>query len=222
MFFESLQIMYVLFAFIPSIGADFQIYFKSFRYLSFASRDFIYELKRFILRDITEISKEDYKELLLSFPDIVIVLTIFSVLMIMQIKWRLCFISNIRFGSFILTWIFLSFQFLSLSLFNNIIQFYKIHDILGIISIIASIIIWVLITLYTYWWIVNRQIKCYLWSRLNIFERLKSYSIFEEIKSDNFWIFFISNQSRRLVILIFIFIGVKGYILFLYIGKHFK
>ena len=178
MLFESLQIMYILFAFLPSIGTDFQTYFKSFQYLSFGVRDIFLWIKRLLIGEKTEISKEDYNELVFSFPDITIVLLVSLIIMIIQIKWRRWFISSIRISSFILTWIFLSFQFLSLSIFSNIRLFYKIHDMLGSISIISSIIIGILIAMYTYWWIINRQSNCCIWSMLEIFERLKNIPIF--------------------------------------------
>ena len=222
MLFESLQIMYILFAFLPSIGTDFQTYFKSFQYLSFGGRDIFLWIKRLLIGEQTEISKENYNELVFSFPDITIILLASLTIMIIQFKWRRWAINNIRISSFIKTWIFLCLQFLSLSIFNNILLFHKIHDMLGAISILSSIIIGILIAMYIYWWIINRQSNCYICSKLEFFEWLKNIPIFEEIKSENFRIFLISNQIRRLVILVFIQIGIEGYLLFVYIGKQLK
>ena len=147
-FFETMQIMYALFAFLPSIEVSLQSYFKSYQYLSFGGRDFIYTFERIIFGKYIDLNKEDYNKLIYSFPDVPIVLIIFILMIVMQIKWRLLTMPNIRVKQFIMVWLFLSFQFLVLSAINNLILFYKFKDIFDILSILFSLFILLSIILF--------------------------------------------------------------------------
>ena len=211
--------MYALFAFLPSIGEDFNIYFKSFQYLSFGWRDFVYTLNRLIFNKFTDLNKEDYSTLLYAFPDTFLFLLILIIMVMLQSKWKFC--SNLcdRICFFILKWIELSFQFLGLSILNNLFLFYKINSIYDLISIALWIILLTSIILYMHWWVINFNRKWWLCSKFIFYEYLKRFTVFNDLNEESLLIFFYTRKIRKIIILIFILIGIRGYILFAYIGK---
>ena len=74
-----MQIMYAIFAFLPSIGDDFQIYFKNYMFLSFGARDVWFFIKEIMFQNYYILTLENYNKVIYSFPEAAILIIIFAV-----------------------------------------------------------------------------------------------------------------------------------------------
>ena len=220
-FFESMQILYALFSFLPSIGQDFKIYLESFQYLSFGWRDVVYTLNRLMLDKYTDLNKEDYSTFLYAFPETILFLLVLVVMFMLQSKWKLWSNLCYKICSFILQWIRLSFLFLGLSILSNLFLFYKINSIYESISIALWIILLTSIMLYMHWWIITFNKKWWLCSKFMFYEYLKRFTVFNDLNEESLLTFFYTRKLRKIIILAFILIVIKGYLLFVYIGKFY-
>ena len=219
-FLEDIQIMYALFALLPSIGNDFRIYFESYVFMTFGVRDFIYGFQRAILFNFNHVSLEDYSKLIYAFPEVIFVLITFIILAILRNKWILI-ILKIYIIKFIMISTFLKLQFLYLTIFFNILKLLEAESLslLDAISIIFCILFLLVMVWWVYCWVIHKQIKWYFCTNFVIFEEVKLLSIISDPKQKNYIKFTIVNQARKLVIWVLLIIGVKGFFVYVYIGN---
>ena len=166
-----------------------------------------------------DLNKEDYSTLFYAFPDTILFLLMLIIMFILRSKWKFCINLCDKMCSFIIKWIELSFQFLGLSMLSNLFLFYKINSIYDLISIGLWIILLTSIILYMHWWIINFNKKWWLCSNIIFCKYLKKLTAFNDLNEESVLIFFYTRKLRKIIILIFIIIGIRGYLLFIYIGK---
>ena len=220
MFLQSTQIMYALFAFLPSIGAEFQIYFKNYMFLSFGARDFWIFIKILIFESYDSRAIDDYDKVIYSFPEVIFIIILFIILNSRQNKWSFESKWKWRIKSLFFVWAFLIYQFLSISIFKNLITSFSFSSLTDTLSVLLSVILLIWGILFVHCWIFNHKSKWFLWQRLIVFQRIRiSMSTFIEIKQEYFTKFFLANLAKRLLICAFLIINVNGYMLFVYIGK---
>ena len=214
--------MYVMFAFFPSISPSFKIYFENYNYLSFSVRDIIKSFQKLIDRSYSTNNIKNYSKVLNIFPEAVVFLIIFLLVVLLLMKKKhICLFKIWRKSSLFSVWLFLIIKFLSLSIILNLWTFYEAKSLFDAASIICSIILWIWITLYYYWWILNYKREWMLWKRYALFSRLNiNFTIFDDVKSENYYKFILANQLMKAIVLIFLIIWINGYLAFLYIGKQ--
>ena len=212
--------MYALFAFLPSIGVDFRIYFESYVFMTFGARDFIYGFQRAIFFNFNHVSLEDYSKLIYAFPEVIFGLIAFIIMAILRNKW-MHIISKFSIIKLIMISTFLRLQFLYLTIFFNILKLFEAEslNLLDAISIIFWILFLLLMVWWMYCWIIHKQAKWYFCTNFVIFEEVKLLSIISDPKQKNYIKFTIVNQARKLIIWVLLIIGVKGSFFYVYIGN---
>ena len=169
-FIEGMQIMYIMFAFFPSISPSFKIYFENYNYLSFSVRDIITSFQKLIDSSYSTNNIKNYSKVLNIFPEAVVFLIIFLLVVLLLMKKKhICLFKIWRKSSLFSVWLFLIIKFLSLSIILNLWTFYEAKSLFDAASIICSIILWIWITLYYYWWILNYKREWMLWKRYALF-----------------------------------------------------
>ena len=219
-FIDSMQLMYTIFAFLPSIGSSFQNYFSNYIYLSFSGRDFIKAFKQPFLQDYSTINKNSYNQIIYSYPETVIFLIIYILMVWFQSRYHSFIKRRLRQGSIFLIWLSFVFQFFWFSIICNIWMYNKPKSMLDIISLVFAIFLFIWSILSFYWWILHNSNDWMLWAKITILRNAReNFIIFDNMKSEYYLKIYIITHIRKLIIWIFLITGVNGYLIFLYIGK---
>ena len=217
MFLETLQIFYFLFKFVSFRDDQLQRYFDDFTFLSFNVQGAIATCKRLFISDSENFTLND---LLSFYPEIIPAFVLFLIFNAPRINWLILFKNIFRKSSFFMFWLYLTFQFIILAILRSLINVFISRTIVGILSMIASILFLIMFGFIYYWWVLLSNSYCIFWSKFKWDKYIKPvFWVYEDVHNENLSFFVTINLIRKIIISIFTVIGISKVKFLFLIGK---
>ena len=215
-FIECLEILYMMFSFIPIIGDELRNYISYFPFLSLNIQGCVDMLRNnfnFEINDNNSQFIEKYPELLIAFP-------IFLVSLSCDLKLPIKLNKIFRNSSFFMIWIHLIIQLTTISAINNVIFSSKFISLLSISSFISSLFFLFMLIIFYYCWVINNNNNWAIWMNCGLMMKIKESSfVLQNFQSESLQNYIIANHFRKIILIIFWIFNLKGYLLLFYIGK---
>ena len=215
-FIEWLEILYMMFSFIPIIGDELRNYFSYFPFLSLNIQgcvDMIRNHFNFHLNDSNSQFIEEYPELLITLP-------IFLIFLSCDLKLPIKLDKIFRSKSFFMIWIQLIIQLTTIWAINNVIYSWNFISFLSISSFILSLLFLFTIIIFYYCWVINNSNNWVIWVNCGLMMKIKKSSFaLQSFHSESLQNYIIASHLRKIILIIFWIFNLKGYLLLFYIGK---
>ena len=215
-FIECLEILYLMFSFIPIIGDELRNYFRYFPFLSLNIQGCIDMIRHDFIFEI----KDSNSQFIEKYPELLIVLPVFLISLSCDLKLPDKLNKFFRNKSFFMIWIHLIIQLTTICAINNVIYSSKFISFLSISSFIWSLFFLFMIIIFYYCWVINNNNNWAIWMNCGLMMKIKESSyVLQNFHSESLQNYIIVNHLRKIILVIFWDFNLNGYLILFYIGK---